>query len=75
MSKRENIRLDMEALERKVQKHAKKRSTRSQAMSKQYQRVRDSLIGDDDGFWHRPEVSPFHTITGRDQVLGHSLVQ
>ncbi|MBF4291578.1 DNA polymerase I, partial [Vibrio anguillarum] len=30
---------------------------------------------DDDGFWHRPEVSPFHTITGRDQVLGHSLVQ
>ncbi|MFB1084382.1 DNA polymerase [Vibrio diabolicus] len=75
MSKRENIRLDMEALERKVQKHAKKKSTRSQAISKQYQRVRDGLIGGDDGFWHRPEVSPFHTITGRDQVLGHSLVQ
>ena len=75
LAQRESIRIDAEALEYKVVKHGKKESNRSQSISKQYQRIRDSLTCDEQGYWHRPQVSPFHTITGRDQVLGSSIVQ
>lgn len=75
LSGRENIRMDVEACTRKMKKHGKKKSTRSQTLAMQYMRLRDSLVRDKYGYWHRPHVSPFHTITGRDQVLGSSIVQ
>lgn len=72
---RESICMDTIAIDRKVAKHAKKKSSRSLAISKQYQGLRNSLVSDPLGYWHRPLVSPFHTKTGRDQVLGSSIVQ
>ncbi|MEZ9275519.1 DNA polymerase [Vibrio sp. 10N.286.54.B2] len=70
---REGIRIDRDAIARRVVRYRKKRSETSQKVAKVLEGILASLVKNWKGDWHRPLVSPFHTKTGRDTALGSAL--
>ncbi|MGR5531673.1 DNA polymerase [Vibrio alfacsensis] len=70
---REGIRIDAVAMSKRIDRYSKKASGTSQYIAKQYQGINQCLAVDQSGYWHRPNVSAFHTVTGRDEVLDSSL--
>ena len=73
IAKRQSIRVDRDAVERRIHKYLKKNSKVSQHISKLLKGVLAELSFRDGSWWHRPNVSPFHTKTGRDTSLGAAL--
>jgi hypothetical protein len=70
---RENIRVDRDAIVQRVLRYRKKKSKTSQHVAMLFEKVLDGLVYDAYSYWHRPNVSPYHTKTGRDTALGSSL--
>ncbi|CAE6883902.1 DNA polymerase [Vibrio sp. B1FLJ16] len=73
IAKRPDIRVDRDAVERRISKYAKKKSKTSQHVAKLFQGMLNEFSFSDGSWWHRPNVSPFHTKTGRDTSLGPAL--
>lgn len=71
--KRPDIRVDRDAVERRISKYSRKKSKTSQHVTKIFSSMLTELSFRDGSWWHRPNVSPFHTITGRDTSLGSAL--
>ncbi len=73
IAKRPSIRVDRDAIERRISKYSRKNSETSQHVAKLFKGMLTELSFRDGSWWHRPNVSPFHTITGRDTSLGSAL--
>lgn len=75
LQNRESIRIDLLSIERRIRKYSRKKSGSSQFVASCLQGIKNGLVSNSLGHWHRPTVSPFHTKTGRDNPLGASLNQ
>jgi hypothetical protein len=73
LEQRESIRVDRDAIVQRVLRYRKKKSKTSQHVAMLFEKVLDDLVYDADSYWHRPNLSPYHTKTGRDTALGSSL--
>ncbi|MGS0677215.1 DNA polymerase [Shewanella sp. 125m-1] len=70
---RGSIRVDHDAIAQRVVRYRKKKSKTSQHVAMLLDGLLSDLAMDGDSYWHRPNVSPYHTKTGRDTALGSSL--
>ncbi len=72
---REAIRVDRKLIEARIRKYSKKKSVISKSIARTLMGTQSHIQIDETGDWYRPYVSPFHTKTGRDCMLGASLGQ